>query len=68
MNKFQKKEAREVNKIINSSDSERMERLFFLIVMKYWCGCSCKKYNKKKIKDYYFKKIRRQYRRGVRNE
>ena len=64
MNKFQRKEAREVNKLLNSYEG-RMNRLLFLVQSRTSCTDSGKRFDLNLIKTHYFKKLRRQYRKEV---
>lgn len=61
MNKFQRKEAREVRKRINSYEG-RMNRLLFLVQSRISCTDSGKRFDLNLIKTHYFKKLCRQYR------
>lgn len=67
MNKFQRKEAREVNKLLNSYEG-RMNRLWFLVQSRISCTDSGKRFDRNLTKTHYFKKIRRQYRKEVKHE
>lgn len=64
MNKYQRKEAREVNKLLNSYEG-RMNRLRFIFRSKISCTDSGKRFDRNLIKTHYFKKLRRQYRKEV---
>ena len=64
MNKYQRKEAREVNKLLNSYEG-RMNRLRFIFQSKISCTDSGKRFDRNLIKTHYFKKLRRQYRKEV---
>lgn len=64
MNKFQRKEAREVNKRIRSYE-DIMDRLWFI-----WQARTLgtnKRFDLNLVKTHYFKKMRRQYRKEVKN-
>lgn len=65
MNKFQRKEAREVHKIINNSREKYVERTFCILKAEALYIVSGKRFNEKTIKAQYFKKLRRQYRKEV---
>lgn len=67
MNKFQRKEAREVNKFLNSYEG-RTNRLWFLFQSRISCADSGKRFDLDLVKTHYFKKIRRQYRKEVKHE
>lgn len=67
MNKYQRKEAREVNKRIHSYEY-RMNRLRFLFQSKISCADSGKRFDLNLVKTHYFKKLRRQYRKEVKHE
>ena len=67
MNKFQRKEAREVRKRINSYEGH-MNRLWFLVQSRISCTDSGKRFDRNLIKTHYIKKLRRQYRKEVKNE
>lgn len=67
MNKFQRKEAQEVNKRIHSYEG-RMNRLRFLFQSRISCADSGKRFDLNLVKAHYFKKFRRQYRKEVKNE
>lgn len=62
MNKFQRKEAREVNKRIRSYE-DIMDRLWFIFTAR--ARNSDKRFDLKLVKTHYFKKMRRQYRKEV---
>ena len=64
MNKFQRKEAREVNKLLNSYEGRR-DRLWFLFQSKISCADSGKRFDLNLVKAHYFKKLRRQYRKEM---
>lgn len=66
MNRFQKKEAREVNELINHSHEKRVEQLFCILKAEARYIRSGKRFNEKEIEDRFFKKIRRQYRKEAR--
>lgn len=65
MNRFQRKEAREVHKIINNSHEKRVERTFCILKAEALYIVSGKRFNEKEIKAQYFKKLRRRYRKEV---
>ena len=65
MNKYQRKEAREVHKIINNSFEKRRERTFYILKAEFRYIIFGKRFNEKRIKAQYFKKLRRQYRKEV---
>lgn len=65
MNKFQRKEAREVRKCIHSYEGI-MDRLWFICQART-LGTN-KRFDLNLVKTHYFKKIRRQYRKEVKNE
>lgn len=67
MNKFQRKEAREVNKLLNSYEG-RMNRLRFLFQSRVSCADLGKRFDLNLVNTHYFKKLRRQYRKEVKNE
>ena len=67
MNKFQRKEAREVNKLLNSYEG-RTNRLRFLLRSKISCADLGKRFDRNLVKTHYFKKLRRQYRKEVKHE
>lgn len=67
MNKYQRKEAREVRKRINSYEG-RMNRLWFIVQSRVLCTDLGKRFDLNLVKAHYFKKIRRQYRKEVKNE
>lgn len=64
MNKYQRKEAREVNKRIHSYEY-RTNRLWFLFRSRISCADSGKRFDLNLVKTHYFKKLRRQYRKEV---
>lgn len=64
MNKYQRKEVREVNKLLNSYEG-RTNRLRFLLQSKISCADSGKRFDRNLVKTHYFKKLRRQYRKEV---
>lgn len=64
MNRFQRKESREVNKLLNSYEG-RMNRLWFIVQSKALCADLGKRFDLDLVKAHYFKKIRRQYRKKV---
>ena len=65
MNRFQRKEAREVHRIINNSFEKRRERTFCILKAEARYIVLGKRFNEKTIKAQYFKKLRRQYRKEV---
>ena len=65
MNRFQRKEAREVHKIINNSCEGRMNRLWFIVQSKVLRAELGKRFDLNLVKAQYFKKLRRQYRKEV---
>lgn len=67
MNKYQRKEAREVCKRINSYEG-RMNRLWFIVQSRVSCTDLGKRFDLHLVKAHYFKKLRRQYRKEVKNE
>lgn len=67
MNKFQRKEAREVNKRIRSYE-DIMDRLWFICQARTLGATSGKRFDLNRVKTHYFKKMRRQYRKEVKNE
>lgn len=68
MNRFQRKEAREVHRIINNSREKYVERTFCILKAEARYIVSGKRFNEKRIKAQYFKKLRRQYRKEVKYE
>lgn len=67
MNKYQRREAREVNKLLNSYEGH-MNRLLFLFQSKISCADLGKRFDRNLVKTHYFKKIRRRYRKEVKHE
>ena len=67
MNKFQRKEARDIRKRINSYEG-RMNRLWFIVQSKVSRAELGKRFDPNLVKTHYFKKLRRQYRKEVKNE
>lgn len=65
MNKYQKKEAREVRKHIHSYEGIT-DRLWFIFQART-LGTN-KRFDLNLVKTHYFKKIRRHYRKEVKNE
>lgn len=68
MNKFQRKEAHDVRYLINASEKCRIEQAIFVSTRIAIARLLGKKYNHQELRDHFFQKKRRLYRKIKRGE